>query len=283
METKILSGKEVAQSITEALILKRESLEASGKKPMLAIVRVGENPSDLAYERGACARAEKIGVVVKKHLLNENAATGDVLAEIEKLNADKNVDGILVFRPLPKHIDDDAVRNAIAKEKDVDGIGDLAMAGVYAGKQIGFPPCTAEACIEILKHYNVDLAGAKVTVIGRSLVIGKPAAMMLIKENATVTICHTKTKNLSDVAKNADIIIAAAGHAKTVTADFIKEGQTIIDVGINFDENDRMIGDVDFDSAMQKNIAITPVPGGVGAVTSSILMKHVIEAAEREI
>lgn len=281
MESKILSGKDVAQSITEELIARRKELEENGKKPTLAIVRVGENPSDLAYERGALARAEKIGIIVEKHLLDEAVKTEDVLGEIESLNKDKNIDGILLFRPLPKHIDDDKVRNAIAKEKDVDGIGDLAMAGVYSGKKIGFPPCTAEACIEILKHYNIELEGAKATVIGRSLVIGKPIAMMLIKENATVTVCHTKTKNLEGVTKNADIIIAAAGQAKTVIADFIKDGQTIIDVGINFDETGKMIGDVDFDAAIKKDIAITPVPGGVGAVTSSILMKHVIDAAQR--
>ncbi len=281
MESKILSGKDVAQSITEELIARRKKLEENGKKPTLAIVRVGENPSDLAYERGALARAEKIGITVEKHLLDEAVKTEDVLREIESLNKDKNIDGVLLFRPLPKHIDDDKVRNAIAKEKDVDGIGDLAMAGVYSGKKIGFPPCTAEACIEILKHYNIELEGAKATVIGRSLVIGKPIAMMLIKENATVTVCHTKTKNLEGVTKNADIIIAAAGQAKTVIANFIKDGQTIIDVGINFDETGKMIGDVDFDAAIKKDIAITPVPGGVGAVTSSILMKHVIDAAQR--
>lgn len=277
---RLLTGKEVAASVTKDLITRCEALKEKGKIPTLAILRVGENPSDMAYERGATNRAGKVGVELKKVLLEEDVSTEDVIAEVEKLNSDDAVDGVLIFRPLPKHIDDDAVRNALAEEKDVDGIGDGAMAGVYSGKNIGFPPCTAAACIEILKHYDIDMTGKRAVVVGRSLVIGRPVAMMLIKENATVTVCHTKTENMAQIAKEADILIAAAGRAKTVTAEFGKEGQTIIDVGINVDEDGNMTGDADFDALEPIVGAITPVPGGVGGVTTSILMKHVIEAAE---
>lgn len=278
----LLTGKEVAASITANLVERCNTLKENGKNPTLAIVRVGENPSDMAYERGATNRAGKVGVDLKKVLLDINATTEEVITEIEKLNEDKSVDGVLIFRPLPKHIDDDAVRNALAEEKDVDGIGDKAMAGVYSGKNIGYPPCTAAACIEILKHYGKEIQGKKVAVVGRSLVIGRPVAMMLMKENATVTICHTKTENMDEIIRDSEIVIAAAGKAKAVAGNCFAERQTIIDVGINVDEEGKMTGDVDFEAAEPIVDSITPVPGGVGAVTTSILMKHVIEAAERK-
>lgn len=278
----LLTGKEVAASITANLVERCNALKENGKNPTLAIVRVGENPSDMAYERGATNRAAKVGVELKKILLDINATTEEVIQEIEKLNEDNSVDGVLIFRPLPKHIDDDAVRNALAEEKDVDGIGDKAMAGVYSGKNIGYPPCTAAACIEILKHYHKEIQGKKVAVIGRSLVIGRPVAMMLMKENATVTICHTKTENMEEIIRDSEIVIAAAGKAKAVAGNCFAEGQTIIDVGINVDEEGKMTGDVDFEAAEPIVDSITPVPGGVGAVTTSMLMKHVIEAAERK-
>lgn len=276
-----LTGKEVAAAITEDLVARSEALNEKGITPTLAIVRVGENPSDLAYERGATNRAAKVGVDLVKIVLDDNATTADVVSEIEKLNNDNSIDGVLVFRPLPKHIDDDIVRNALVKEKDVDGIGDEAMAGVYSGKDLGYPPCTAAACIEILKHYGIQMKGKRAVVVGRSLVIGRPVAMMLMHENTTVTICHTKTENMAEIAKEADIVIAAAGRANTVSADFGKAGQTVIDVGINVDEDGNMTGDADFDGLFDIVENITPVPGGVGGVTTSILMKHVIEAAEK--
>ena len=186
-----------------------------------------------------------------------------------------------MFRPLPPQIDDETVRNALAPEKDVDGITDMSMAGVYSGSDTGFPPCTAEACIQILDYYDVDLKGKNVAVIGRSQVIGKPVAMMLIGKNATVTVCHTKTEDMADICHNKDIIIAAAGHQGTVTEDFLSPDQTVIDVAINFDDEGNMCGDVDFPAAENIVDAITPVPGGVGTVTTSMLMKHVIEAAEK--
>ena len=186
-----------------------------------------------------------------------------------------------MFRPLPGQIDDEAVRNELAPEKDVDGITDSSMAGVYSGDGNGYPPCTAEACIQILDHYGIDPRGKNVAVIGRSQVIGKPVSMMLMQRNATVTVCHTKTNDMAGICRDKDIIIAAAGHIGTVTEDFLSPGQIVIDVAINFDDDGNMCGDVEFDQAEPVVQAITPVPGGVGTVTTSMLMKHVIEAAEK--
>ncbi len=278
---KILKGKEVVEALNVELLSRSGALENKGVSPVLAIIRLGERPDDLAYERGALKRAEKTGVTVKRFIFPEKMTQDELLTAIDKINRDDSVHGVLIFRPLPEQIDDETVRNALAPEKDVDGITDISQAGVYAGVDKGFPPCTAEACIEILKHYKVPLRGAVVAVIGRSQVIGKPVSMMLIRENATVTVCHTKTRDMASVCRDKDIIIAAAGHRNTVTEDFLNPGQTIIDVAINIDDEGKMCGDVDFEKAVNTVSAITPVPGGVGAVTTSMLMKHVITAAER--
>lgn len=280
---EILRGKPVADAITEEIRKRSEILKEKGKIPTLAIVRVGENPADMAYERGAMKRSEKAGVFVERILLPENTNTQQVVATVEKLNEDEAVDGVLIFSPLPEHIDEDKVRNTLVAEKDVDGIGDRAMAGVYSGKAIGYSPCTAQACIEILKYYNVPIKGRKATIIGRSLIIGRPVSMMLMKEHATITICHTRTVDIEKEAKAADILIAAAGKARVVTEDYMTENQVIIDVGINEDEEGNMCGDVDYEAAERIARAVTPVPGGVGSVTTSILMKHVVEAAEKKI
>ncbi|MBQ9179817.1 MAG: bifunctional 5,10-methylenetetrahydrofolate dehydrogenase/5,10-methenyltetrahydrofolate cyclohydrolase [Firmicutes bacterium] len=277
----LLKGKEVVDKLNDELLACSEKLAAAGNPPTLGILRLGERPDDMAYERGALKRAEKTGVTVKQFIFDENMSQDELISEIEKINKDNSIHGLLMFRPLPSHIDDEAVRNVLAPEKDVDGITDGSMAGVYSGEDKGFPPCTAEACIEILDHYGIDVKGKNVAVIGRSQVIGKPVSMMLIKKNATVTVCHTKTENMASICKDKDVIIAAAGHKGTVTADFLSPGQTVIDVAINFDDEGNMCGDVDFPAAEPVVDAITPVPGGVGAVTTSMLMKHVIEAAEK--
>lgn len=277
---KLLLGKEVNEKLNQELINQVNALKDKGVNPMLAIMRVGENPSDMAYERGALKRAETIGVFAKQFTYDEKITTEQFLQEIKNINEDDKIHGALILRPLPKHIDDDAVRNALDPKKDMDGIGDMSMAGVYAGKPIGYPPCTAEAAIRILKHYDIPIAGKNICVIGRSLVIGRPVSMMLMKENGTVTICHTKTLDMAKIAQGADIIIAAAGVRSNVGAEFVCDDQVIIDVGINFTEEGKMCGDVDFDQVSDKVSAITPVPGGVGAVTTSILMSHVVEAAK---
>ena len=278
-----MKGKPVADAITEDIKNRSDILREKGKITTLAIVRVGENSADMAYERGAMKRSEKAGVYVERILLPEDANTAQVVATVEKLNQDEAIDGVLIFSPLPKHIDEDQVRNTLVAEKDVDGIGDRAMAGVYSGQAIGYSPCTAQACIEILKYYNVPIKGKKATIIGRSLIIGKPVAMMLMKEHATITVCHTRTENIQKESQAGDIVIAAAGKAKMVDGSYLREGQVVIDVGINVDEEGNMCGDVDFDSAEKIVKGITPVPGGVGSVTTSILMKHVVEAAEKKV
>ena len=280
---EILKGKEVVAALKEKLVAEVEALKAKGVNPTLAIVRVGERPDDISYEKGAMTRCKGIGVDVKNFLLPGDCTQDDVLKVIREVNEDPSIHGCLLFRPLPKTMDENYIRNQLDPAKDVDGITDLSMAGTYSCTALGFPPCTPTACMEILEHFGIDLTGKRVCVVGRSLVVGKPAAIMAIQRNGTVTVCHTKTKDMKAVAREADIIIAAAGKAGVVGEGFFREGQIVIDVGINFDEEGNMKGDVDFAAAEPVVAAITPVPGGVGTVTTSVLVKHVIEAAKRTI
>lgn len=277
----ILKGSEAAKALTEQLITRTEALKAKGVEPCLAILRVGERDDDLSYERGAMKRCEKIGIKVKNVVLPADTTQETLVGEIEKLNADTSVHGVLMFRPLPKSMDEHTVCETLSPEKDVDGITNGSLAAVYAGTKGGFPPCTAQACVELLKHYNVELKGKHAVVIGRSLVIGKPVSMLLLKENATVTICHSHTQGLADICKSADILVVAAGRAGTVGAEHVRAGQTIVDVGIHVDDEGNMCGDVKYAEAEPVVDAITPVPGGVGAVTTAVLASHVIEAAEK--
>ena len=198
------------------------------------------------------------------------------------MNKDDNIHGVLLFRPLPKHLNQTEIENALDPAKDVDCMTDGSMSGVFTGKAVGFPPCTPQACMEILDHYGIDCTGKKAVVIGRSLVVGKPAAMMLIKKNATVTVCHTKTVDMPSVAREADILIVAAGRAGVVTKDYVAQGQTVIDVGINVNAEGKLCGDVAYAEVEPIVDAITPVPGGVGSVTTSVLVGHVVEAAKRK-
>ena len=278
---EILKGKEVVAAMKEKMIADVAELQAKGVNPTLAIVRVGERPDDISYEKGAMTRCKGIGVAVKNFVLPADCTQDDLLAVIKEVNEDKEIHGCLLFRPLPKTMDENFIRNQLDPAKDVDGITDLSMAGTYACTELGFPPCTPYACMEILEHFGIDLKGKRVCVVGRSLVVGKPAAIMAIQRNGTVTVCHTKTKDMASVAREADVIIAAAGKAGVVGEGFFKEGQVVIDVGINFDEEGNMKGDVDFAAAEPVVAAITPVPGGVGTVTTSVLVKHVIQAAQR--
>ncbi|MBR4708111.1 MAG: bifunctional 5,10-methylenetetrahydrofolate dehydrogenase/5,10-methenyltetrahydrofolate cyclohydrolase [Pseudobutyrivibrio sp.] len=280
---RILKGKDVVEALNEKLIAEVKDLKEKGIIPTLAILRVGERPDDLSYERGAIKRCELIGVAVKVVALLADISENDFFDALEKLNDDINIHGILMFRPLPKHIDSEKARKLLKATKDVDGCTDLSLAGVFTNTNIGFAPCTAEAAMEILRFYNIPVAGKNVAVIGRSLVIGRPVAMLLMHENATVTICHTKTKDVPSITKNADIVVVASGQMESVGAEFLKEGQTVIDVGISWNgEKGKLCGDVKFDEAEAIVDAITPVPGGVGGVTTSILVKHVVEAAKRQ-
>ncbi len=279
----LLRGAEVVSALNEKITSEVAALVSRGVLPTLAILRVGEKPDDLAYARGAIKRAETVGVAIRQIVLPETVSQEDLLAEIEKINADDSIHGCLLLRPLPKHIDDARVRESLLPEKDVDGITDGSLAGVFTGTKSGFPPCTAQACMELLSHYGIDPAGKRAVVIGRSLVIGKPVAMMLLQKNATVTVCHTKTREMTAETKRAEILIVAAGRAGVVGADYVSGGAVVLDVGINFDDAGKMMGDVDFEAVEPIAGAITPVPGGVGTVTTSVLMAHVVEACHRAI
>ena len=278
----ILKGAEVTAALNARLQAQVAELKEKGVTPTLGIIRVGERPDDLSYEKGACKRCETIGVEVKKFVLPEDVTQEALMETVEQVNQDDTIHGVLIFRPLPKHLDDEAVRRALAPEKDVDGITDGSMVGVFTSTDVGFPPCTPQACMEILDHFNIDVTGKKAVVIGRSLVVGKPAAMMLLKKNATVTVCHTKTVDMPAVAREADILIVAAGRAKVIGAEYVRPGQTVIDVGINFADG-KLCGDCDFDAVEPIVDAITPVPGGVGTVTTSVLVGHVVKAAQRTV
>lgn len=277
----ILSGSAVAAALSESLIARTNALKEKGVTPTLAIVRVGAREDDLSYERGAMKRCEKIGVAVKNFVLDAQATQEELLAVIDQVNKDDSIHGCLLFRPLPKHIDDETVRSALSPAKDMDGITDGSLAGVFAGTQQGFPPCTAQACMEILAHYGYELKGKRVTVVGRSLVIGKPVAMMLLQKHATVTICHTRTVDMPAECRKAEILVVAAGKAGVVDDSFVAPGQVVIDVGINVNDEGKLCGDVAYEKVEPVVEAITPVPGGVGSVTTSVLAGHVVEAAER--
>lgn len=278
---RILKGAPVAAALTETLTARAAALAARGTVPTLAILRVGDRGDDLAYERGAMSRCAKIGVAVKQFLLPADCTRAQLLDAIRQINADPGIHGCLMFRPLPDKRMEAEACGLLSPEKDVDCMTAGALAGVFSGKGMGFPPCTAQACMEILDYYGVDCAGKRAAVIGRSLVIGKPAAMMLLAKNSTVTICHTKTADMPAVCREADILIAAAGRAGVVDAAYTNPEQVVIDVGINVDAQGNLCGDVDFSAVEPRVSAITPVPGGVGAVTTTVLAKHVIEAAEK--
>ena len=288
---KRLLGKEVNEALVASLQNRTAALREKGVVPTLGIIRLGENPSDLSYEKGATKRAAEVGVEVKNYILPENTTKEELLAVIDEVNADASVHGCLMFRPLPKHLKGDLeeICNRLAPQKDVDSMTHLSNAGVFEGaKDLGFAPCTPAACMEILDHYGIDCKGKNAVVIGRSLVVGKPAAMMLMGKNATVTVCHTRTVNTAEICKGADIIVTAAGVLNSLTRDFVREGQIVIDVSMNWNPEKitskgkgGMSGDCVFDEVEPIVEAITPVPGGVGAVTTTVLMKHVVEAAER--
>jgi len=287
---KQLLGKEVNAALVASLQERTAALQAKGVKPTLGIIRLGENPSDLSYEKGATKRAEEVGVAVKNYILPEDASKEDVLKVIDEVNADDSVHGVLMFRPLPKHLkaDQDEICNRLAPCKDVDSMTHMSNAGVFEGQDLGYAPCTPAACMEILDYYGIDCKGKNAVVIGRSLVVGKPAAMMLMGKNATVTVCHTRTVNVPEICKRADIIVTAAGVLNSLTKEYVREGQIVIDVSMNWNPEKitskgkgGMSGDCVFDEVEPIVEAITPVPGGVGAVTTTVLMKHVVEAAEK--
>lgn len=278
-----MKGIDVANAMKETLIMKTEQLKENGITPCIAIIRVGNRPDDLAYERGAKKKMETIGITCHVVELPEDILQKDLEQSVQKVNDDKNVHGILLFRPLPNHLDEAAIKKILNPAKDIDCMTDVNIAKVFAGNDSGYAPCTAEAVVEMLEYNGIALSGKKVTIVGRSMVVGRPLAMMLLKRNATVTICHTKTEELAKICREAKILIAAAGSARMITPDMVGDGAVVVDVGINVDEDGNLCGDVDFENVERKASYISPVPRGVGSITTSVLAKHVVLAAEKQI
>ena len=275
-----LKGAEVSAKLKEQVAALKKDVK--GETPCLAIVRVGENPDDMSYERGAMKKMEAFGLKAQSFAFPADITDGDFKREFARINGDPAVDGILLLRPLPKQICEADIERMIDPRKDLDGISPENIAKVFAGDGTGYAPCTAEAVMEILKaNEHRRGTGKRVTIVGRSLVVGKPLAMLMMKANATVTVCHTRTKELEATCRNAEILVAAAGRARMIGKEFVGENAIVIDVGINVDENGKLCGDVDFEAIGGRAAMATPVPGGVGAVTTAVLAKHLTEAALR--
>lgn len=273
-------GAPVVRKMKETFEAQMQTLSARGVTPTLAVLRVGAREDDLAYERGISKRFASVGATVAVTELPETVTQEALEAALDALNEDAAVHGILVFRPLPKHLSEERLSERIAPEKDVDCLGRISTAFVFAGDERAYPPCTPQAVMEMLDFYGVDLTGKKAVVIGRSMVVGKPLAMLLLKKHATVTVCHTRTQNLAEECRRADVLVACAGAKRMVGADFVRPGQVVLDVGIHAD-GDSLCGDVDAAAVADTVAALTPVPGGVGTVTTSVLLKHTLLAALR--
>lgn len=279
----LMKGAPAAAAIAERTAAQAQMLKERGIEPTLAIVRVGARADDLSYEKGAMKRCAAAGVSVRSVVLEAEAPQEELISALDSLNRDRAVHGILLFRPLPPHMDSEAARRAIAPEKDVDGVTDGSLAGVFTGSGAGFPPCTAQAVMELLDFYNIPIKGKHAVVTGRSLVVGRPAAMLLMRRGATVTICHSATEELPRFTRAADILVCAVGKRGFFGAEHIAPGQAVADVGIHYnEETGSLCGDVRFAEAEPIAAAITPVPGGVGAVTTAVLVSHVTEAALRQ-
>lgn len=282
---KLIKGADVVAAINERVSSQIEGLRQMGQRvPKLAIIRVGEKPDDLSYERGACKRMEKVGIDVVAYHYPEEVEKDYFYTEFDRINQDPEVDGVLLMRPLPPHLEEVRLEMRIDPDRDVDGISPLNQAKVMAGKQEGFAPCTPMAVMEMLRYAGVDPAGKRVTIVGRSMVVGKPLSMLLLNRHSTVTMCHTKTADLEDACKQADILVVAAGHARLIGPEHVAAGAVVIDVGINVDEAGKLCGDVDLEALTADGSAamVTTVPGGVGTVTTSMLAEHVLQARLRK-
>lgn len=276
----VIMGADVAAKLREEI--EGDLKDLNGYIPQLAIVRVGERGDDIAYEKGVLGKTDKLGLRCTVHTYPADISNEDFQEEFQKINKDPDVDGILMFRPLPKQIDEKAMGLMIDVNKDVDAMSPLNLAKVFMNEKDAYAPCTAEAVMRTIEYAGLDLKGKRVTVVGRSLVVGKPLSMMLLAKNATVTMCHTKTVDFSGTCKNAEILIAAAGHAGLIHKDDVAEGAAVIDVAINVDENGKLCGDVAFDEVSEVAGIITPVPRGVGSVTTWVLLKHLMRSAKRK-
>ena len=281
MAELLLYGAFVAEKIMEDIRRDAQELKAHGVTPRLAVLRAGEDADDIFYERSIEKCCNKVGVEMCRVTLDRSVQRAELIAALRALNADAGIHGVLPLLPMPAQPRDTAVYEALALKKDVDGVTYRARAALYSGENRGFVPCTACACVEMLRRHNISVEGKRVVIIGRSTVAGKPAAMMLLAENATVTVCHSRSVNLPEVCRKADILVATAGHPGLIGREHVRAGQVILDVGTHMDENGVVRGDVRFDEVEPIVSAITPVPGGIGAVTTPILVGHTVEAAKR--
>lgn len=277
----VMLGADVAKAMKAEIISRVEELKAEGILPCLTIIRVGARPDDIAYERGARKRMELTGIACRVLELPETIGQKEFEEEFRKVNEDASVHGILLFQPLPAHLDAQRVRSMIRPEKDMDCMSPVNMAKLFAGDRTGYAPCTAEAVMKMLEHYEIDPEGKRTVIVGRSMVVGKPLSMLMLAKNATVTICHTKTKEMERLCREAEILVAAAGKSRMITEDMVGEGAVVADVGINVDEAGNLCGDVDYDAVEKKASYISPVPRGVGSVTTSVLAWHVVRSAMR--
>ncbi len=277
---RILRGAEVSARIKEQVREELEKLQVKrpGFVPKLAIVRLGENPDDVSYERGAIKKMENFGLQAQSYSFPQDISNEEFKARFREINENPDVTGILLLKPLPKQIQEKEIDRMILPEKDLDGISPVNMAKIFMGDGTGFAPCTAEAVVEVLKANEIPIAGKKITIVGRSLIVGKPLSMLMMKENGTVTVCHTKTLDLAGTCRQAEILVAAAGKAKMLKEEHVGQDAVVIDVGIHVNNEGKLCGDVDFDSIKDKASAATPVPGGVGTVTTAVLAKHLVQA-----
>lgn len=279
MYTRI-DGKEVSASVRNSITEKVNGLKAKGVTPGLAVIIVGNDPASRVYVNNKKKGCEQTGMNSFEYALPEETTTEELISLIEKLNGEKDVHGILCQLPVPKHIDEEKVLNAISPDKDVDAFHPVNCGKVMTGDYT-FAPCTPAGMVEMLKYYNIPVAGKHCVIIGRSNIVGKPMAMLMLKENATITVCHSRTQNLAEITKQADILVAAVGRPKFVTPDMVKDGAVVLDVGINRMDDGKLCGDVDFDAVCEKASYITPVPGGVGPMTITMLLKNTLVAAEK--
>ena len=276
----IMRGKEVASRMSEMLFAKVANLKSSGIIPTLAVIRVGKRQDDLVYERAILKRFSTLGIDVNVHELPEDISQADFDSQFMAVNDDPKVHGILLFRPLPEGLNEEYAILHMNPNKDIDGMSPVNAARIFAGDDDGFAPCTPSAVMAMLAQYGYDIAGHNVVIVGRSMVVGRPLSMLMLKANATVTVCHSKTQNIKEICKRADIVVAAAGKAKMLTADYVTRKSVVVDVGIDTDSEGNLCGDVDFEKVEQVVQAVSPVPGGVGAVTTSILAENLLKAAK---
>ncbi|MDL2311138.1 bifunctional 5,10-methylenetetrahydrofolate dehydrogenase/5,10-methenyltetrahydrofolate cyclohydrolase [Peptostreptococcaceae bacterium OttesenSCG-928-C18] len=279
----VLSSNELAKKLEEDIISRVKTLTQKGETPKLAILRVGENPNDISYEKSLLKKGDSYGIDVQQVIVDENISTEELKSKMEELNNDNSVTGIIMFRPLPKHIDEDLIQETISWKKDVDCMSPLNLAKIFQGDFSSFQPATPYASMKILEYYNIDLSGKNVAIVNRSMVLGKPLAMMVLGKNGTPTICHSRTKDLKKVLQEADVVVTATGRAKSLTREFLTRDSIVIDVGVSMGEDGKLSGDADYEDLKDFVKGITPRLGGVGKITSTLLMDQLVQAKENSL